>query len=43
MKAPVYGVMAEFDTPGGLARATKAAVSKGYKKLTPTRPSQSKR
>jgi hypothetical protein len=33
MKAPVYGVMAEFDTPGGLARATKAAVSKGYKKL----------
>ena len=33
MKAPVYGVMAEFETPGGLARATKAAVDKGYKKL----------
>ncbi|HXA51535.1 MAG TPA: DUF3341 domain-containing protein [Candidatus Acidoferrum sp.] len=33
MKAPVYGVMAEFDTPGALARATKAAVNKGYKKL----------
>jgi hypothetical protein len=33
MKAPVYGVMAEFETPGELARATKAAVDKGYKKL----------
>jgi hypothetical protein len=33
MKAPLYGVMAEFDTPGGLARATKAAVNQGYKKL----------
>ena len=33
MKAPVYGVMAEFDTPGALVSATKAAVAKGYKKL----------
>jgi hypothetical protein len=33
MKAPVYGVMAEFETPGELARATRAAVAKGYKKL----------
>jgi hypothetical protein len=33
MKAPVYGVMAEFDTPSALVRATEAAVAKGYKKL----------
>jgi hypothetical protein len=33
MKAPVYGVMAEFDSPGALVRATEAAVAKGYKKL----------
>jgi hypothetical protein len=31
--ADVYGVMAEFDTPGDLVRATNAAVAKGYKKL----------
>jgi hypothetical protein len=29
----VYGVMAEFATPGELVRATEAAVAKGYKKL----------
>jgi hypothetical protein len=29
----VYGVMAEFETPGELVRATEAAVAKGYKKL----------
>jgi Protein of unknown function (DUF3341) len=33
MKPPVYGVMAEFDTPGALAQATRAAVQHGYKKL----------
>ena len=33
MKAPVYGVMAEFDTPAALVRATEAAVAQGYKKL----------
>src|SRR3954454_18077972 len=33
MKTPVYGVMAEFDTPSELVRATEAAVAKGYKKL----------
>src|SRR5689334_21228016 len=33
MNAPVYGVMAEFDSPGALVRATQAAVSRGYKKL----------
>jgi hypothetical protein len=33
MKAPVYGVMAEFETPGELVRATRAAVAKGYKKV----------
>jgi Protein of unknown function (DUF3341) len=31
--APVYGVMAEFETPGALVRATQAAVARGYKKL----------
>lgn len=31
--APVYGVMAEFDSPGALVRATRAAVAQGYKKL----------
>jgi len=29
----VYGVMAEFETPGALVRATRAAVAQGYKKL----------
>ena len=33
MKPPVYGVMAEFDSPSALVRATEAAVAKGYKKL----------
>jgi len=33
MKPPVYGVMAEFESPGALVRATEAAVAKGYKKL----------
>src|ERR1700730_4593356 len=33
MKATVYGVMAEFDTPSALVRATEAAVAKGYRKL----------
>src|SRR5262245_37309570 len=33
MKGPIYGVMAEFETPGQLAQAAKAAVAKGYKKL----------
>jgi hypothetical protein len=33
MSAPVYGVMAEFDSPGALVRATQSAVDKGYKKL----------
>ena len=32
MTSPLHGVMAEFDTPGALVRATKAAVAKGYKK-----------
>ena len=31
--APVYGVMAEFESPGALVRATQAAVARGYKKL----------
>src|SRR3954462_10731594 len=30
---PIYGVMAEFDNPTSLVRATEAAVSAGYKKL----------
>jgi hypothetical protein len=33
MKSPVYGVMAEFDTPTDLVRATKAAVAGGYKNV----------
>ena len=33
MKARTYGLMAEFDSPGGLVRATRAAVAEGYKKL----------
>jgi hypothetical protein len=33
MKAPVYGVMAEFETPGALVRAAEATVAKGYKKF----------
>src|SRR5690242_3668934 len=31
--ASLYGVMAEFDSPGALARAAKAAVDRDYKKL----------
>jgi hypothetical protein len=30
---PIYGVMAEFDNPTSLVRATHAAVRQGYKKL----------
>src|SRR5713226_2021081 len=33
MQARIYGVMAEFETPTDLVRATRAAVAKGYKKL----------
>ena len=33
MKPPIYGVMAEFETPTALVHATRAAVAKGYKKL----------
>lgn len=33
MSAPLYGVMAEFDTPGALVRAAKEAREKGYRKL----------
>src|SRR3954470_4681991 len=33
IKKPVYGVMAEFETPSQLVRATEAAVARGYKKL----------
>jgi Protein of unknown function (DUF3341) len=33
MKDSVYGLMAEFETPGALVRATEAAVAQGYKKL----------
>jgi hypothetical protein len=30
---PIYGVMAEFDSPGALVTATRAAVGKGFKQL----------
>ena len=30
---PIYGVMAEFDTPTALVAATRAATGEGYKKL----------
>jgi len=33
MKSKTYGLMAEFETPGELARACRAAVAEGYKKL----------
>lgn len=33
MKPPVYGMMAEFDTPASLVSATRAACDQGYKKL----------
>jgi len=33
MKHSVYGVMAEFETSSELVHATRAAVSRGYKKL----------
>lgn len=33
MSQPVYGLMAEFDTPGALVNATRAARDKGYRKL----------
>lgn len=31
--SPVYGVMAEFETPGALVEATRQATERGYKKL----------
>ena len=33
MTKPVYGVMAEFDTPTDLVNATRAAHQRGYRKL----------
>lgn len=30
---PIYGVMAEFDTPGELVKAAKAAYDAGYRKM----------
>ena len=33
MKNPIYGVMAEFDSPSGLVNAARAAREKGYRKL----------
>ena len=33
MKAPVYGVMAEFDNPTALVNAAREARAKGYRKL----------
>jgi hypothetical protein len=33
LSQPVYGLMAEFDTPGALVNATRAARDKGYRKL----------
>ncbi len=33
MKQPIYGVMAEFESPTALVTATRAAVAKGYKKM----------
>ena len=33
MNKPIYGVMAEFDSPSGLVAAARAAREKGYRKL----------
>ena len=33
MTEPIYGLMAEFDNPTALVRATRAAHDKGYRKL----------
>ena len=33
MKAPIYGVMAEFDSPSALVNAARAAREMGYRKL----------
>lgn len=33
MKPPVYGVMAEFDSPGALVSAARQARERGYEKL----------
>jgi hypothetical protein len=33
---PVYGVMAEFDSPTALVNAARAAREKGYRKLDAT-------
>ncbi len=33
MKRPIYGVMAEFDSPTGLVNAAREARAKGYRKL----------
>ena len=33
MKTPIYGVMAEFETPTGLVNAAREAYAKGYRKL----------
>ena len=33
MKGPIYGVMAEFDSPSALVNAARAARERGYRKL----------
>jgi hypothetical protein len=33
LTTPIYGLMAEFDSPGALVNATRAAREKGYRKL----------
>jgi hypothetical protein len=33
LSAPIYGLMAEFETPGALVAAAKAVREKGYRKL----------
>ncbi len=33
MTQPIYGVMAEFESPGALVQAARAAREKGYRKL----------
>ena len=33
MKNPIYGIMAEFETPTALVEATRAVRDKGYKKI----------
>ncbi|HYL92096.1 MAG TPA: DUF3341 domain-containing protein [Alphaproteobacteria bacterium] len=35
---PIYGVMAEFDTPGELVKAAKAAYDAGYRKMDTSTP-----